>query len=160
MKKKAALFAVLAVVLAGCALGPEVRQVPKWEPPPNVPKFGDWRINPESCTLHAASGDIQAQSNGIVERGVLSMKLKFLMPLVKPPVMTMSSLPVPLPFDGSQWDFTTYMAYDANTVSHMLRPGTYVMVAYQPMNSTQVREVHFETRGLVQGAIFLGQSCR
>jgi hypothetical protein len=160
MKKKMHLFALLVVLLAGCSIGPEVRQVPKWEPPPDVPKFGDWRVNPETCTLHAASGEIQATSDGIINRGVLSVQLKFLMPLVKPPIMTMSSLPVPLPFDGSQWEFRTYLAYDANTVAHMLRPGTFLMVAYQPMNSTQVREVHFETRGLVQGAIYLGQSCK
>lgn len=160
MKKKAYLFALLAVALAGCALGPEVRQVPKWEPPPDVPKFGSWKVNPDSCTLHAASGEIQAQSDGIITKGVLQVKMKFLMPLIKPPLVTMSALPVPLPLDGSQWDFTTYLAYDSVTVSHMLRPGTFLMVAYQPMNSTQPREVHFETRGLVQGAIYLGQSCK
>lgn len=160
MKKNVLLFGLLAGVLTGCSLGPEVRPVPKWTPPPDVPKFGDWRADTDKCTLHAHSGEIQASSDGVISKGVMSVKLKFLQPLVKPPIMTMSGLPVPLPFDGSQWDFRTYLAYDANTVAHMLRPGTYMMVAYQPMNSTQTREVHFETRGLVQGAIFLGQNCR
>ena len=161
MKTARILVAALAAAsLAACMPGPTVQRLPKWQPPADVPRYGDWIIEPSDCTLHAAAVEVKAQSTGIMDRGLLPVKLTFLMPLVRPPQITMSGLPVALPLDGSQWNFTTYLAYDANTVAHMMQDGTYLMVSYQPLNTTQPREVHFDTRGLLMATAHLKDSCK
>lgn len=159
-KKMLALVLAMAVVVAGCMPGPTVTRLPKWQPPVNIPRFGDWVVEPETCLIRAGTQDVQAETTGKLENGVLAVKLDFPMQLVQPPTPSMSGLPVPMPLDGAWRGFRTYIAYDSQTVAHMMDPGTFVVIAYQPLNSQAVREVHFDTRGLLQAIAHVGKTCK
>ncbi|MFZ2587598.1 MAG: hypothetical protein WAZ18_05740 [Alphaproteobacteria bacterium] len=150
-----------ALLLTSCMPGPVGKPVPKWTPPVDVPRYGDWLVEPEDCSLHASSSDVQAESTGKLQSGrLIPLKLTFLMPLVRPPVVSLSGIPVPLPLDGSQWTFRTYLDYSPNSVAAMNEPGNFVVVSYQPLNTLQPREVHFDTRGLMDGVAHIARVCR
>lgn len=162
-------YLIFGLALCGVALGsgcsfpmpgPEVQKLPKWQQPEPVERYGDWVLEPRDCSLRAASAEVKAGSTGIVQNGLLGVRLDFLMPLVRPPVVSLSGIPVPLPLDGSGWTFRTYLAYDAKMIAHMMEPGTFIVVSYQPLNTTQVREVHFDTRGLLLATAHLKKGCK
>ena len=158
MRFSIALLPCLLLV-AGCMPGPIAKPLPKWQPPADVPRYGDWVVEPDACVLQAGSGDVQAETDGRLSGQLIPIKISFLMPLVRPPLVTMSGLPVPLPLDGSSYTFRTYVEYSPRTVAHMNDVGTFVVVNYQPLNTTQPREVHFDTRGLMQGIAHVSKVC-
>lgn len=151
----------MAAFLASCTVGPVGKPVPKWTPPAEVPRYGDWTVETQDCSLSTNTGDVKAESDGRLQSGhLIAIKLTFLMPLVRPPLITMSGLPVPMPVDGSQWTFRTYLEYAPHTVAHMNDPGTFLVVSYHPLNTIAPREVHMDTRGLMQGVAHISKVCR
>lgn len=144
-------------LLAGCMPGPDVTRLPKWQKPADLPRFGDWIV--DDCTILANAGEVRAESSGKLSGGVMPVTFHLEMPLVRPPQAQMSGLPVALPLDGTSWTFRTYLAYDATTVAHMMDPGTFLMLSYQPLNTSDTRQIHFDTRGLLQAAVHVGKVC-
>lgn len=159
MRSVIALMLVTAMAVAGCMPGPVAKPLPKWQRPADVPRFGDWVVDENACLITASTAEVKAESTGKIAGGVMPVKLSLLMPLVRPPLVQMSGLPVALPLDGASWNFRTYLAYDATTVAHMMDPGTFLLVQYQPLNTTEARQAHFDTRGLLQAAVHVGKVC-
>lgn len=156
------LVVPLILLLAGCAAlvpGPNAKPLPKWQPLADVARFGDWTVDDATCLISASSAEVKAESSGKLNDGMMAVKISMLMPLVRPPLVQMSGLPVALPLDGSSWTFRTYLAYDAQTVAHMMDPGTFLIVEYQPLNTIESRQAHFDTRGLLQAAVHVGKVC-
>lgn len=145
--------------LSSCMPGPIAKPLPKWQPPADVPRYGDWVVETDDCTLHANGAEVQAESTGKLSGGLIPVKITFLMPLVRPPMVSMSGLPVPLPLDGSGYTFRTYLEYSPRTVAHMNDTGTFLLITYQPLNTTQPREMHFDTQGLMHGVAHVSKVC-
>jgi hypothetical protein len=153
-------FALLCcALLAACAVLPEAKHAPQWNPD-KLPRFGDWYGDPEACTLAGNSPDAHLTTDGELRGEQLTFRLGFDRPLVRPPHATVSGLPIVLVLEGSGRDFTFTLPYVPTTAAHMLEPDTYLIVSYQPLDSAAALEVSFQTRGLVHGLAYLGHNCK
>lgn len=168
MKKTiTALLPLLA--LAACSsgstpFGRDVRHLPKYmtETPP---RFGDWWVNTERCTIEAGTGDIFARTDGHLENNMLPVTVTFNLPLTKPPLATLSGIPVPVPMEGptlltTNRTYTVRLAYDATTAAHMLDHGTFLTLTYQPLTGGPVRESNLQTNGLIFAIGELNKLCQ
>jgi hypothetical protein len=155
-----------ALLLAGCSGGipPEmmggkaVNRMPKYTKPVEVERFGEWFIEPGACEIQSVNGDFRVTTDGTLEDGLISLKVRFVPQLVRPPVPTLSGLPVPVPMDGSGKSYTVYLAYDSTGVAYMLRDTTYFTLRYQPLTGDTL-EGNMATRPLMQAIAFVARRC-
>jgi hypothetical protein len=162
--KKLALLALVVLTLTGCAplgMGKQVNRLPKYQKPPEVHRFGDWFVEPGACLIQSASTDLRADTDGQLDGGMLPIRLRFAPQLVRPPLTTLSGLPVPIPQEGSGKTFVVRLAYDSTTAAYMLREHTYLTVQYESLTSGGTTlEANLQTRSLLQAIAFVAQSCK
>lgn len=167
MKNKTALLA--ATLLAACSTTPkapgssmraEGRPNSYSSPAPRALTYGEWFIEPRSCTIRAHAAEFTLATDGIPTRnGTLELRTLFIAPLVRPPVAEISEILVPLPIEGARRGYNLILAYDAENAAHMFKPDTYLIVRYQPMASGIALESSFSTRGLMQALADLSKYC-
>lgn len=132
-------------------------------PAPRSLTFGEWFIEPRSCTIRAHAAEFTLSTDGIPTRSkygsTLNLRAMFIPPLIRPPVAEVSEILAPLPLEGARRGYNIVMAYDAENAAHMLKNDTYLIVRYQPMVSTVMLESSFNTRGLMQALAELAKYC-
>jgi len=128
-------------------------------PAPRSLTYGEWFIEPRSCTIRAHAAEFTLSTDGIPSKGTLNLRALFIAPLVRPPVAEISEILVPLPIEGARRGYNIVLAYDAENAAHMLKPDTYLIVRYQPMVSNIALESSFSTRGLMQALADLAKYC-
>ena len=172
MNNKNVLTALLAaVLLAACASSPPPNGSVRGGPAqgysantaPRSLTYGEWFIEPRSCTIVARAAEFTLTTDGIPEQtkygGTLNLRATFLAPLVRPPLAEVSEILAPLPIEGARRGYNIVLAYDSNNAAHMLKDDTYLIVRYQPMLSAIVLESSFRTRGLMQALADLAKYC-
>ncbi len=156
-------------LLSACSSGPkapgssvraEGRPNSYTSPAPRALTYGEWFIEPRSCTIRAHAAEFTVSTDGIPTRnGTLELRTLFIAPLVRPPVAEISEILAPLPLEGAGRGYNIVLAYDAENAAHMLKPDTYLIVRYQPIASGIALESSFSTRGLMQALADLSKYC-
>ncbi|TKW61250.1 MAG: hypothetical protein DI628_01070 [Blastochloris viridis] len=171
MKNKKPLTALLlaSALVSACSSAPQapgssVRTSARPQgyaaPAPRALTYGEWFIEPRSCTIRAHAAEFTLSTDGIpTSKGTLDVRALFIAPLVRPPVAEISEILVPLPIEGARRGYNLVLAYDAENAAHMLKPDTYLIVRYQPMVSNIALESSFSTRGLMQALADLSKYC-
>jgi hypothetical protein len=145
MMRAAVLLAACGILLAGCATPPAP---PQRAAAPTT--FGPWVIN--ACTLGSKAADVWLRTTGsLTFGGDLELTAHFTPVLVRPPYATLSGLPVPIRVEGTNRRYTLFVPYNPETGAHMLQPGRYLTVSYQPLGSAAIQDVSFPTAPLMQG---------
>lgn len=153
------------LLLASCASAihtPAARPAPKYTPrAPLVEQYGEWWLEPATCTIRATAADFTLATDGhVASNGTIALRALFTMPLVRPPVAEISELPVPVPVEGAQRTYNVILAYDAANAAHMLKDDTYLIVRYQPLTQPLAMESSFATHGLMAALADLATYCR
>lgn len=165
IKNKNSFTLLAAMALAACASdGPPSGSVRAGKPPkyiaPVQSQYGEWYIEPTTCTIRARAAEFTLQASGRPDRGTLSVKALFISPLVQPPVAEVSEILAPVPVEGTKRGYNIILAYDATNAAHMMKQDTYLIVRYQPLNSSVVLESSFNTRGLMFALADLANYCQ
>lgn len=158
-------FAAAALLLTACAVPIHPRSgraVPHYSPkPPLIEQYGEWWLEPATCTIRATATDFTLATDGhVAANGTIALRALFTMPLVKPPVAEVSELPVPVPVEGANRTYNVILAYDAENAAHMLKNDTYLIIRYQPLTQPQAMESSFSTHGLMTALADFAAYCR
>lgn len=149
----ALVLAACGMLLAGCAAPPA--------PPPVAAApttFGPWVLH--RCVLSSKAADVWLRTTGsLTFDGALELHAHFTPVLVRPPYTTLGGLPVPVRVEGTNRRYTLFVPYNPETGAHMLQPGHYLTVSYQPLGSAAIQDVSFPTQPLMQGLGQMGPSC-
>ena len=167
MNNKNRLLLAAALLAAACTstsspapASPRATKPEAYQPgPPPSLTYGEWFIEPRTCTIRARAAEFSLTTDGIPERGILNLRALFIAPLVQPPTAEVSEILVPVPIEGASRGFNIVLAYDAENAAHMFKQDTYLIVRYQPMLSTIVLESSFGTRGLMHALANLAKVC-
>jgi hypothetical protein len=165
MKKKILLALLAATTLTACGLTPlnETRRnrVPQYIPPvANPADYGEWYIEPRTCSIRSRATDFTLINDGkVFKDNTINLKVMFDVPVVQPPRVEVSEILAPVPVEGARRGYTIILAYDSMNAAHMLKDDTYLMVQYQPINSAQMLESSFRTRGLMFALADLAKTC-
>jgi hypothetical protein len=160
------LFAALALAatltLSGCAAVPggKKSRPSKYATHNEAPRFGDWFVEPNRCTVEAATTDFTLTTDGkLTSNKLLPFKLSYNVPIAGPGTATLTGIPVPVPQDGTGKNYTIYLDYSARSVSELLNTGTFLTITYQPLSEGNPREAFFQTHGLIQAISELVRLC-
>ena len=147
-------------ILGGCARPSHSVRPSKYVAPTPVATYGEWFVEPTSCTIRAKAAEFTLATDGRVNKNsTVSLRAAFFMPLVQPPTVDVSEILVPLPVEGTRSGYGIVLAYDPENAAHMLKPDTYLIVRYQPLSSAVVLESSFNTRGLMMAMADLAKYC-
>jgi len=137
----------LVVGLAACAATPTPTPT---EPPISARQtFGPWVAS--GCTVSAKTIDFLLSSQGYLnETGALELKLMMAPALTRPPFAVIAGLPIPVPIEGTGRHFTVLVPYTPEAVAAMLRDEPQLTVIYQKLGYTDLQEVAFPTKGLLE----------
>lgn len=166
MKNKITFALMIPLLLAACAEeGPprgstRAGHVSPYVSPLPPSQYGEWWIEPATCTIRARAADFTLQTDGRPDRnGTLAVKSLFATPLVQPPHVEISEILAPIPVEGSRRGYNIILAYDSMNAAHMMKNDTYLIVRYQPINSADVLESSFNTHGLMFALADLSKYC-
>ncbi len=155
---------LVPALLAACSYSPppsgstRAGKPPKYTPP-MVSEYGEWFIEPRTCTIRARAAEFSLQTDGRPYKNTITLKSLFIAPLAAPPVAEVSEILAPIPVEGANRGYNLVLAYDSLNAAHMLKPDTYLMVRYQPLTSAVVLESSFSTRGLMLALADLAKHC-
>jgi hypothetical protein len=159
----------IAILLTGCASSyhgtvPNSGSTyggkpPKYAPPPPPSNYGEWYIDTTTCSIRARASDFSLVNDGKPYKGTITVKALFIAPQAMSPRVEVSEILAPVPVEGANRGYNIILAYDAMNAAHMMKPDTYLMVRYQPLNSAQVLESSFATRGLMFALADLAKFC-
>lgn len=165
MKSKIAkilTFTALALSLTACASAPQdshTGRPAKYQPALPASQYGDWFIEPQTCTIRARAADFSLITDGIPNNGTITVRTLFKTPLVQPPRAEISEILAPIPVEGSRRGYSIILAYDSANAAHMFKDDTFLMVRYQPIISAEVLESSFQTHGLMFALADLAKFC-
>ena len=160
----AATLVLAAFALFACAedsppLGSPHGGRPPAYSPPKLSPYGDWWIEPATCTIRARAADFTLQTDGRPSNGTISLRTLFVSPQAMPPHVEISEILAPIPVEGTRRGYNIILAYDSANAAHMLKNDTYLIVRYQPLNSADVLESSFPTHGLMFALADLAKYC-
>lgn len=158
-------MALLAgATLSACGIMPlqsaQRNRVPQYVPPPPPSEYGEWYIEPRTCSIRSRATDFTLINDGkVYTDNTITLKANFDVPLVQPPRVDVSEILAPVPVEGARRGYSIILAYDSMNAAHMMKDDTYLIVQYQPINSAQMLESSFRTRGLMFALADLAKTC-
>jgi|GEM_PF-2382379 len=165
--KNLALAALTIALLAACAAtqnrppAPQPRAVGNYQPRAPLPQqYGEWWLEPITCTVRATAEDFTLQTDGTPEDGTIAVKMLSMWPLVAPPSASITGLPVAVKVEGGNRHYTVRIPYTPANVAQMLKEGSFLVLQYQTLQGSQVLQSSFATHGLISAMAGLGLYCR
>ena len=158
-------FITATAVLSACSAvspthsGPTARPSKYANIPSQPSQYGDWYIEPRTCTIRARAQDFSLVTDGVPSQNTIRVKTLFVSPLVQPPHVEISEILAPIPVEGTKRGYGIVLAYDSANAAHMMKDDTFLMVRYQPITSAEVLESSFQTRGLMFALADLAKFC-
>jgi len=154
-------LAMLATSISACAplSSPTVRES-KYQKEVVTPHYGDWYVDPKSCTINAATQELTVSTTGnLTKSSLMPLTVTYAMPLIGKPTPSLSGIPVPIPQDGTGQRYTIYLEYSPRSVASLWYDGTFLTLTYTPLNATKPHEAYLQTRGLIDAIAHLSTHC-